>query len=70
MSGPVQTEELSKSVSIKCLYFLSIIMVLLGLINATPGIPGYDNLVAQITGREGRRFADSRSNGFIHSSLR
>ena len=56
MSGPVQTEELSKSLGIKCLYFLSIVMVLLGLINATPGIPGYDDLVAQITGREGATF--------------
>ena len=34
MSGPIQTEELSKSLGIKCLYFLSIVMVLLGLINA------------------------------------
>lgn len=56
MSGPIQTEELSKSLGIKCLYFLSIVMVLLGLINATPGIPGYDDLVAQITGREGATF--------------
>jgi hypothetical protein len=56
MSGPIQTEELSKSLGIKCLYFLSIVMVLLGLINATPGIPGYDDLVAQITGRDGATF--------------
>ncbi|MDA9047468.1 TRAP transporter large permease subunit [Planktomarina temperata] len=56
MSGPIQTEELSKSLGIKCFYFLSIVMVLLGLINATPGIPGYDDLVAQITGREGATF--------------
>ena len=56
MSGPIQTEELSKSLGIKCLYFLSIVMVLLGLINSTPGIPGYDDLVAQITGREGATF--------------
>jgi len=56
MSGPIQTEELSKSLGIRCLYFLSIVMVLLGLINATPGIPGYDDLVAQITGREGATF--------------
>ena len=56
MTGPTPTEELPKSLGLKCVYFLSIIMVLLGLINATPGIPGYDNLVAQITGREGATF--------------
>ncbi|KNG95116.1 TRAP transporter permease [Pseudaestuariivita atlantica] len=32
------------------LYWSSLLLVVLGLMNATPGIPGYDDLVARVTG--------------------
>ncbi len=44
-----------KSVSLKVLYWLAVAMVLVGLFNATPGIPGYDALVASLTGIEGAK---------------
>ena len=37
----------------RLLYVLSVGMVIIGLFNATPGIPGYDALVASLTGRDG-----------------
>ena len=37
----------------KILYFLSIFMVVLGLANATPGFPGYDNMVSDVVGISG-----------------
>ncbi|WP_306143806.1 TRAP transporter fused permease subunit [Roseibium sp. MMSF_3412] len=39
-----------RSFSLKLLYFLSVAMVLVGLVNSTPGIPGYDALIASISG--------------------
>ncbi|WP_420864021.1 TRAP transporter large permease subunit [Algirhabdus cladophorae] len=41
---------------LKLLYVLTVFMVILGLINSTPGIPGYDNLAARITGQDGMLF--------------
>lgn len=35
---------------LELIYVLSVSMVLIGLINSTPGIPGYDALVADLTG--------------------
>ena len=40
----------------RLLYALSVGMVLLGLINATPGIPGYDALAASLLGQPGAQF--------------
>ena len=40
----------AKDLGLKLVYFLTVFMVILGLINATPGIPGYDDIVARITG--------------------
>lgn len=37
----------------RALYILSIFLVILGLINATPGFPGYDDLVSDILGVSG-----------------
>ncbi len=48
-----------RSVALKLLYILSVAMVLVGLANATPGIPGYDALAARVLGIDGaqlRRF--------------
>ncbi len=50
-----QTPE-KKDIGLKVLYVLSVAMVLIGLINATPGIPGYDALAARITGESGAQF--------------
>ena len=43
----------SKDLGLKLVYFLTVFMVIVGLINATPGIPGYDDFVARITGING-----------------
>ena len=43
----------AKDLGLKLVYFLTVFMVIVGLINATPGIPGYDDLVARITGING-----------------
>ncbi|MEM8701587.1 MAG: TRAP transporter large permease subunit, partial [Pseudomonadota bacterium] len=39
-----------RSFSLQLLYVLSVAMVLIGLVNSTPGIPGYDALIAQLSG--------------------
>ena len=46
----------AKDLGLKLVYFLTVFMVILGLINATPGIPGYDDIVARITGINGATF--------------
>ena len=51
---PVDVEK--RSFALKLLYFLSVGMVLVGLANATPGIPGYDAWAARILGNEGAQF--------------
>lgn len=38
------------SFAMKLLYFLTVAMVVIGLLNSTPGIPGYDDWAAQLTG--------------------
>lgn len=38
------------------LYVLSVALVVIGLINSTPGIPGYDDLVAGLVGQDGATF--------------
>lgn len=45
-----------KDFGLKALYVLTIAMVVIGLINSTPGIPGYDNWAAGIIGIEGATF--------------
>ena len=51
---PVDVEK--RSFALKLLYFLSVGMVLIGLANATPGIPGYDAWAASVLGSEGAQF--------------
>lgn len=46
----------AKDLGLKLVYFLTVFMVIVGLINATPGIPGYDDIVARITGINGATF--------------
>lgn len=49
-----QTAE-HRSFALKLLYVLSVAMVLIGLMNATPGIPGYDNFVSDLFGQSGAK---------------
>ena len=51
---PVDVEK--RSFALKLLYVLSVGMVLIGLANATPGIPGYDAWAASALGSEGAQF--------------
>ncbi len=44
-----------KSFSLRLLYVLSVGMVVVGLVNSTPGIPGYDSLIATLTGQDGSK---------------
>ncbi|MEO1452460.1 MAG: TRAP transporter fused permease subunit [Pseudomonadota bacterium] len=53
MSDTSQTAAGGRSASLTLLYALSVIMVIVGLFNSTPGIPGYDDLVASLTGVSG-----------------
>jgi len=39
----------------RLLYVLSVAMVLVGLFNSTPGIPGYDGLVESLSGQDGAK---------------
>ncbi|MEM8731881.1 MAG: TRAP transporter large permease subunit [Pseudomonadota bacterium] len=41
--------------SVRLLYVLSVGMVLIGLVNSTPGIPGYDAWAAEVLGDQGAR---------------
>ncbi len=48
MTAEADTKVESKSPSLKVLYWLAVAMVIVGLFNSTPGIPGYDGLVASV----------------------
>ncbi len=53
MTGDAETKVKPPSFSLQVLYWLSVAMVVIGLVNSTPGIPGYDNLVASALGMDG-----------------
>ena len=57
-TGDGMTEQAAtpKSFSLSVLYWLAFAMVIVGLFNSTPGIPGYDDLAASLTGVDGLRF--------------
>ncbi|MEL6888414.1 MAG: hypothetical protein AAFO86_06870, partial [Pseudomonadota bacterium] len=53
----VRSEDIRRPGMAPCaLYVLSLGMVLVGLLNATPGIPGYDDLAAALWGQDGVKF--------------
>ena len=56
MSGAAQPADKHTDLGLKMVYILTIFMVVIGLVNSTPGIPGYDNLAASLTGIEGATF--------------
>ena len=43
----------AESLSLRVVYWLAVAMVIVGLLNSTPGIPGYDALVASLSGVDG-----------------
>lgn len=50
MSVNANQDNQAGDLGAKLLYILTIIMVIVGLLNATPGFPGYDNLVSDFVG--------------------
>ncbi len=52
MSNAEMNEGGSKSIASQIVFWLSVFFVVLGMINAMPGIPGLDQLAAQIAGNE------------------
>ena len=55
MTAESDSKSEQKSTSLRLLYWLAVAMVFVGLLNSTPGIPGYDNLVASLSGIDGAR---------------
>ena len=55
MTGEPDSNADQPSFSLRLLNWLALAMVFIGLLNSTPGIPGYDNLVATLTGIEGAK---------------
>ena len=56
MSKPKPTDDVTPDAGMKLVYWLTVAMVSIGLINMTPGIPGYDDLAASLTGIQGATF--------------
>ena len=50
MSDASQTEQPSRSLTAPILYALSVFFVIMGMVNAMPGIPGLDDLAKEVTG--------------------
>lgn len=53
MTEHTDAKRHATDIGMKALYFLTIFMVIVGLLNATPGFPGYDALVSNIVGISG-----------------
>ncbi|MDB4053085.1 TRAP transporter fused permease subunit [Octadecabacter sp.] len=56
MSDVSTKQQSAPSFSGRLLFILSLALVVIGLINSTPGIPGYDDFAAQVWGENGARF--------------
>ncbi|MCC1494326.1 TRAP transporter fused permease subunit [Cognatishimia sp. F0-27] len=52
MTNAPTDAPIRRSFSLRLLYGLSLAMVVIGLINATPGIPGYDALIGRLSGQD------------------
>ena len=50
----------------RLVYWLTVFMVIVGLVNMTPGIPGYDDLVQSITGIRGATFRKFPFEWFVN----
>ncbi len=55
MSNSTPEDQVRSTTAMRVLYVLSVAMVVIGLLNSTPGIPGYDALAAQVLGSDGAR---------------
>ena len=53
MAETASDKSAARGMTRRILYALSLIMVLVGLLNSTPGIPGYDDAIAQLSGISG-----------------
>ena len=56
MSEASTEQQRARGFSRQLLFVLSLLLVIIGLFNSTPGIPGYDSLAAAIWGESGVRF--------------
>jgi hypothetical protein len=56
MADSSQKSPADQDFGMKLVYWLTVAMVTIGLINMTPGIPGYDDLAASLTGVQGMTF--------------
>ena len=56
MSGTTPDSQAKRDLGLKLAYWLTVAMVIIGLINMTPGIPGYDDLAEALTGTKGATF--------------
>ncbi|WP_299138452.1 TRAP transporter large permease subunit [uncultured Tateyamaria sp.] len=56
MSEASPDQQGTHGFALRLLYVLSLVLVMVGLINSTPGIPGYDDLTASLFGENGMRF--------------
>jgi len=70
MSDIDTTAHTSKGVAAQLVFWLSVFFVILGMINAMPGIPGLDQLAADLAGMMTSSFASSRFSITILSHLR
>ena len=56
MSSKADQVAEKADLGMRFVYWLTVTMVVVGLINMTPGIPGYDDLAASLTGNDGTTF--------------
>ncbi|MEJ6510066.1 MAG: TRAP transporter fused permease subunit [Octadecabacter sp.] len=56
MTKAVSEKQSDRDFSQRLLFVLSLALVIIGLVNSTPGIPGYDDLAASLWGQNGTRF--------------
>ena len=70
MSSKADQVAEKADLGMRFVYWLTVTMVVVGLINMTPGIPGYDDLAASLTGNDGTTFRKFPLNGSTRYSLR
>ena len=56
MDSDSSAPMVQKDAGVKIVYWLTVAMVIIGLINMTPGIPGYDDLAESLFGFKGATF--------------
>ncbi len=56
MSDAPDKTTAKPDIGLRLVYVLTVVMVLIGLLNSTPGIPGYDDWASSILGQEGASF--------------